>query len=195
MEVLTVGIRPQGSREETSLSSETKGGGLTGRGLSRLTKAQLIQKVIEMSQGLARPDQPLGDEAAGGGPADASPPSGSEAALWATGERYRTLVEESFDGIFIQKGSKIIFANRRLHDMLGYRQGALVGLDHWEVYAPEYHKLTRARAQARLRGETPPARYEVRCQRSDGGSFEAEVFAGVITVEAVSYTHLTLPTN
>lgn len=177
-----MGIRSPGSGDDSCLSLEGKGGGLSNRELSRLTKAQLIQKVIDISQELVRPDQPLGDDAAGRDDAP-SQSGGSEAALWATGERYRTLVEESFDGIFIQKGTKIVFANRRLHDMLGHQPGALVGLDHWSVYSPEYQEITRSRAQARLRGEKPPARYEVKCQRTDGSSFDAEIFAGVISVE------------
>ena len=35
-------------------------------------------------------------------------------------ERYRSLVENSFDGIMLQKGLTIVFANNRLHEMLGY---------------------------------------------------------------------------
>ncbi len=68
-------------------------------------------------------------------------------------ERYRTLVEESFDGMFIQKGFEIVFANARLHEMLGYSAGELRGLDHWVIYHPDYQALTRQRATARMQGE------------------------------------------
>ncbi len=95
-------------------------------------------------------------------------------------ERYRTLVEESFDGIFIQRGLKIIFANHRLHEMLGYREGELEGLDHWLVYHPDYQGLTRERAQARMRGEPVPSQYEVKLLRKDGSSFDGEINAKVI---------------
>ena len=94
--------------------------------------------------------------------------------------RYRTLVEESFDGIFIQKGPKIVFANKLLHDMLGYDQGELLGLDHWRVYHPEYQNITRERAQARMRGEMVPSQYEVKLQRSDGSWFYGEVSARAV---------------
>jgi HAMP domain-containing protein len=46
-----------------------------------------------------------------------------EEALRQSEKKYRTVVEESFDGIFVQKGSKIVFASKRLHEMLGYSAG------------------------------------------------------------------------
>jgi PAS domain S-box-containing protein len=95
-------------------------------------------------------------------------------------ERYRTLVEESFDGIFVQKGTTIVFANTRLHEMLGYEHGELEGMDHWSVYHPDYHDVTRQRAQARMRGEDVPAQYEVMLQAKDGNSFEGEIRARAI---------------
>jgi PAS domain S-box-containing protein len=98
-------------------------------------------------------------------------------------ERYRTLVEESFDGIFIQKGSKIVFANSRLYEMLGYSKGELEGLDHWRVYAQEYQEITRERAVARMRGEDVEPQYEVKLQRKDGSTFDGEVSARRVTVE------------
>ena len=97
-------------------------------------------------------------------------------------ERYRTLVEESFDGIFVQKGAKIVFANSKLHEMLGYDEGELEGLDHWLIYHPDYQAITRERAQARMRGEEVPAQYEVRLQRKGGTSFEGELRARLISL-------------
>jgi PAS domain S-box-containing protein len=89
-------------------------------------------------------------------------------ALTLSEERYRHLVEESFDGIFIQKGKTVTFANRRLHEMLGYEEGELVGRDHWIIYHHDYRELTRQRAQARMRGESVPTHYEVKLLRKDG---------------------------
>lgn len=104
----------------------------------------------------------------------------AEEALARSEERYRMLVEESFDGIFIQRGTEIIFANRRLHEMLGYEEGELLGMNHWLVYHPNYQSLTRKRAEARLRGESPPSAYEVKFLRKDGTSFWGEINAKVI---------------
>ena len=107
----------------------------------------------------------------------------AEEALRTSEEKYRTVVEESFDGIFIRKGMVITFANARLHEMLGYDQGELRGLDHWLIYHPDYQELSRSRSQARLRGESAIPRYEVELLRKDGTSFPGEVNAKVIFFE------------
>jgi len=102
---------------------------------------------------------------------------GAEEALRENEERYRTLVEGSFDGIFIQKGPKIIFTNRRLSEMLGYDKSEIEGMDHWLIYHPDYQELTRERAKARMRGEEAPPQYEVKLQRKDGSAFDGEILA------------------
>jgi PAS domain S-box-containing protein len=99
----------------------------------------------------------------------------AEQTLRQSEEKYRVLVEESFDGVFVQKQTKIVFTNSRLREMLGYAEGELEGQYHWLVYHPEYQEITRERAKARLKGEPVPSRYEVRMQRKDGSSFEASL--------------------
>jgi two-component system, cell cycle sensor histidine kinase and response regulator CckA len=104
----------------------------------------------------------------------------AEDAILQSKEHYQTLVEESFDGVFVQKGAKIVFANRRLHEMLGYDEGDLLGLDHWLVYHPDYQELTRGRAQARMKGEAVPPQYPVKLSRKDGSWFYGDINARVI---------------
>jgi len=105
----------------------------------------------------------------------------TEEALRESEDKYRNLIEESFDGIFIQRDQNIIFANKRLNEMLGYGEGELIGQKHWVVYHPDYQKLTRERAQARMRGEEVTRRYEVKLQRKDGSWFYGEINARPIT--------------
>jgi PAS domain S-box-containing protein len=107
----------------------------------------------------------------------------AERALIQSNERYRTLVEESFDGIFIQRGSRIVFANKAFCEMMGYDEEELKGMDHWLVYDPEYQELTRDRAAARMRGEHVQTNYEVKLRRKDGSNFDGEIRARVIKVE------------
>jgi two-component system cell cycle sensor histidine kinase/response regulator CckA len=101
----------------------------------------------------------------------------AEKALIQSEERYRTLVEDSFDGILVQKQGKITFANRRLHEMLAYTNGELVGADHWTLYHPDFQDIARRRAQAGILGADLPTQYEVKLRRKDGSWFYAEINA------------------
>ncbi len=92
-------------------------------------------------------------------------------------ERYRTLVEESFDGIFIQTGAKISFANQRLHQMLGYGRDELLNLDPWLIYHSDYQGPARDRINAGRLGGDLPSHYEVKLQRKDGSWFYGEINA------------------
>ena len=65
--------------------------------------------------------------------------------------------------------------------MLGYEKGELIGQNHWVVYHPDYQKLTKERAQARMRGEEILRRYEVKLQRKDGSWFYGEINAQPVT--------------
>ncbi len=105
-----------------------------------------------------------------------------EALVRESEQRYRTLVEESFDGLFVYKGPKILFANRRLHEMLGYAPGELEGMDHTLLSHPDYRQVVGEMASARLRGEGVTPQYEVLFQRKDGSSFEVEIRAKPINI-------------
>ncbi len=96
---------------------------------------------------------------------------------------YRALVEKSFDGVFAQKGPKIIFANKRLCELLGYEKDELKGMDYWLLYHPDYQDLIREQAEASLRGEKVLSQYEVKLQRKDGSFFDAEINASVVSFE------------
>jgi len=104
-------------------------------------------------------------------------------ALKESEEWYRTLVEESFDGIFVYKGPKIIFANRRLHEMLGYAQRELIGMAHLQLCHPDYRKVVCERSSARLKGDGVPSKYEISMQRKDGSSLEVEINAKAISIK------------
>ncbi len=104
-------------------------------------------------------------------------------ALRQSEEKYRTLVEEAFDGIFIRREEgTIVFANQRLHEMLGYDRGELEGLPNWQIYHSDYREMTRERVLARLRGENPPDKYEIKLLRKDGSVFDGEIHARLTTL-------------
>ncbi len=96
---------------------------------------------------------------------------------------YSALVEKRFDGVFAQKGPKIIFANKRLCELLGYEKDELKGMDYWLLYHPDYQNLIREQAEASLRGEKVLSQYEVKLQRKDGSLFDGEINASVVSFE------------
>ncbi|MBI5248040.1 MAG: PAS domain S-box protein [Desulfomonile tiedjei] len=106
-----------------------------------------------------------------------------ESALKESEQWYRTIVEDSFDGLLVQKGPKIIFVNARLRAMLGYSAGELEGLDHWMVYHPDYQRITRERAADRMAGKEVIHQYEVKLQRKDGTYLDGEISATGLKVQ------------
>src|SRR5688572_2217174 len=93
--------------------------------------------------------------------------------------RYQRLAELSPDGIFVQTGGVVRYANRALAEILGVddpRQ--LVGRDALGLIHPDYHELVRARAHTMLvEGQDVPL-FEERMLRADGGEVWVEVAAG-----------------
>jgi two-component system, cell cycle sensor histidine kinase and response regulator CckA len=95
-------------------------------------------------------------------------------------ERYRSLVEESFDGILVHKNGEIVFANSRLYHMLNYHNGSLEGQHIWSICHPDDRGLARKLALAPMRGERCPSQYEISLQRGKGGFFPVEINTRVI---------------
>ncbi|MFH0825097.1 MAG: response regulator [Pseudomonadota bacterium] len=99
----------------------------------------------------------------------------AQEALRQSEHRYRSLVEGSFDGIYIRNGTRILFANRRMQEMLLYPEEELTALDPWEIYHPEDRSLVRRIEADRPDGKTTADRYEVRLRRKDGSILRGEV--------------------
>jgi two-component system, cell cycle sensor histidine kinase and response regulator CckA len=105
-----------------------------------------------------------------------------EEAIKERDDHYRALVEESFDGIMIAKGTKIVFVNSRLCQMLGYAKDELEGMEHRMLAHPDCQDLVLQRALARMRGENVPPHYELKFQRKDGSIFDAEIHSLAIEI-------------
>ncbi len=100
----------------------------------------------------------------------------AEAALRASEERYRTLVEGSIQGVCILQDWVTLFANTALARMLGYESPReLIGLDARCWIAP--HDLSRVESleAARRRGELAQSHFEFQALRKDGALIWAEV--------------------
>jgi PAS domain S-box-containing protein len=91
--------------------------------------------------------------------------------------KYRTLVENSLDGICILQDDKIQFANEKLQEITGYTVAELNQIDFWELVVPEMRDLVRDRAMKRLRGDPVTERYEIQALTKDGRVIDLEILA------------------
>lgn len=93
---------------------------------------------------------------------------GAKEELSQSEEKYRSLIENIQDGVFIVQDGKIQFANEALARIGGYTVSELVGIDFRMLIAPDDAKLVEERYVKRLAGEKIPHDYEVRALCSDG---------------------------
>ena len=92
----------------------------------------------------------------------------AEADLRESEEKFRRMAETTASAMFIHDGHRLLFVNPAFHQMTGYSDPELAGMDSLDVIHPEHRELARQRALARLRGEPAPARYEVRVATRGG---------------------------
>jgi len=100
----------------------------------------------------------------------------TEEALAESEQRYRALVELSPDAIAVHSEGRIVFANQRGVDMLGYDSAEdLVGTAMLDLVHPDYRALVTRRARAaQEEGRGQPA-VEEKLLRRDGTPIDVEV--------------------
>jgi len=104
----------------------------------------------------------------------------AEEACRASEEKYRTLVENSLQGIVVVQDFRIVFANRAFAEISGYTVEELLSLPPESVKAlvhPDDRKLVWGRFLDRLQGKSVEPRYEYRGIRKDGKICWLEMFA------------------
>jgi PAS domain S-box-containing protein len=89
-------------------------------------------------------------------------------ALQQSEEKYRSLVENIQDGVFIAQDGRIQFANEALARIGGSTVEEVTGKDFRDLIAPEDLKLVEERHFRRLAGENIPREYEVNVLHKDG---------------------------
>ncbi len=89
------------------------------------------------------------------------------AALRVNEERFRLLIEKSLTGMYVTRGSRFVYTNPRLEELLGYGPGELVGrLTEDLVVADDLPTLIAAREK--LRGTGSSMSCTLRVRRKDG---------------------------
>jgi len=87
-------------------------------------------------------------------------------------ERFRTLSEATFEGIFIHDEGRILEVNQAMEKMFGYQRSEVLGRNVLEFVPPEFHQIVLE--HIRTKDETP---YEAEGIKKDGSIFPVEVQA------------------
>lgn len=100
----------------------------------------------------------------------------AEEALAESEQRYRQLIDQAVDGIFVVDPlGNYILVNSKFCSMLGYKQDELLGLHMLDTYPDEIKDLGRQNLALVQSGES--LRYERPMRRKDGSVFQVEVSA------------------
>ena len=83
----------------------------------------------------------------------------AEEAIKKSEEKYRMLIENIQDGVFIIQDAKIKFLNEAFAKIIGYTAEELVGIDIQKLIAPEDLDIVMDRYQQRLAGKDVPKEY------------------------------------
>jgi len=81
---------------------------------------------------------------------------------------FRSLVENSLTGIYINLGEKIVFANKRFADIFSYGVDDVIGMSYLEFVHPEDRPKVEEIHWKRLNDETAPPEYESRGLTKEG---------------------------
>ena len=94
----------------------------------------------------------------------------AEVLVKASEEKYRALVNNIQDGVFILQDNKFRFVNEALARMIGYSVEEMTDLEFFPLIAPEYRQLTADRYRRRQAGETVESEYEFDILHKDGST-------------------------
>ncbi len=94
----------------------------------------------------------------------------AEQALRQSEERYRTLVDQSQDGVFVAQDGCYLYVNQAFASMLGYRHREMIGMDYMRIVAPEDREEQLERRKRRIAGSREPHAFEIHYLKSDGST-------------------------
>ncbi len=97
-------------------------------------------------------------------------------------ERYRVAIESSNDGVALFRGHELIYANRRVLDMLGY--DSLEEAQRTDCFLkihPDDREMVLEYAARRQRGEQAPSSYQCKAIGKDGATMHLEVSVAPVT--------------
>ncbi len=95
-------------------------------------------------------------------------------------EKYRAIVEQSHDAIYIYRDDKFLFVNDTVCEVTGYSKKELYSLNVWKLIHPGDRERVMEIGKRRARGEKVPARYEARVLTKNGDVRDCEFSVNAI---------------
>ncbi|MEN6474594.1 MAG: PAS domain S-box protein [Syntrophaceae bacterium] len=92
----------------------------------------------------------------------------AEKALMESEQKFRNMAESNAAAIIIHKGDRFIYANPAAERLSGYGINELTRMNFWDIVHPDFLDQIKKRGEARIRGENPPDRYEIKVITKDG---------------------------
>ena len=106
----------------------------------------------------------------------------AEQALRESEEKFRQIVEQTHDGIYIYRDEKFLFVNDRASEISGYSKDELYDMNVWTLIHPQDRETGKEMARKRKLGEDVPSTFESRIIRKD-----EEVRYGEFSVTTLNY--------
>ncbi|MEF8874869.1 MAG: PAS domain S-box protein, partial [Candidatus Thermoplasmatota archaeon] len=83
-------------------------------------------------------------------------------------KKYRTVVKNSHDAIYIYRGDEFLFVNDRAVEITGYSREELTDMKIWELLHPDDRQRVRNIGEKRTEGDDAPSEYNVRLITKEG---------------------------
>jgi len=98
-------------------------------------------------------------------------------------EKYRTVVENSNDSIYIYRGDRLLFVNRRVPELTGFSQEELMAMNIWDLVHPDDRARLQETRDQRIAGKDIPSSFSARVITRDGNIRACEFTVTVITYQ------------
>ncbi|PWB53694.1 MAG: hypothetical protein C3F06_06150 [Candidatus Methanoperedenaceae archaeon] len=96
-------------------------------------------------------------------------------------EKYRLLIENIQEGVFVIQDNKMQFVNAAISKMTGYKIEEIIGMDFLHFVAPEDLEMVQDRYSQRQSGEDVPSEYEFHLMCKDGRKIIVSMSVGIVT--------------
>jgi PAS domain S-box-containing protein len=119
----------------------------------------------------------------------------AQSAMRDSEEKYRTLVEQSLQGIIVIQKNRIVYANSAFAAIAGYTIEELYSFSPEKVIElihPDDQSLVWGRLKERLAGKQVTQKYEYRGISKDGSKRSLEMYAGLIALNGLPAVQCTI---